>query len=339
MPVVSERYACCGSSNAKILLSLFFRIVTAACIVFVAGLTYRTVLGVNNNLECEIRTPILDTKCSHLVHVVVSVLTALISIISSLQISILKPRVVFATTAVFHLLLLLLYYDTWMVFFVYMQWTVEFIWFLRILQLIPTAAKIFNSVYQLYFLNLGGRCRQDRSVKITSIANIQAVINATMIFHLVCNTVIVVHEYYKTGNNLCFGIVLGLVEFVHRCYAIYIYWKLFRNHERVEVPIKQVMRDAKQELSYKTGDVTDLVMVVPRIIAVGGQSKKEREDNSYAIKSFIDTLSCFCKCCSELVQSTQKISFFDVSHEYVLGLDLLKGNPPTKTTLSSNVVY
>lgn len=315
------------------------RIITAACIVFVAGLTYRTVLDVNNNLECEITTPILDTKCSHLVHIVVSVLTALISIISSLQISMLKPRVVFATTAVFQLLLLLLFYDTWMVFFVYMRWTVEFIWFVQILQLVPTAAKIFNSTHQLYFLTLGGRCRQDRSVKITTIAIIQAVINATMIFHLVCNTMVVIHEYYKTGNIVCFGIVLGLVEFVHRCYAIYIYWKLFRNHERVVVPIKQVIGDAKQELSYKTGDVTDLVMVVPRIIAVGGQSRKEREGNTYAMKSFIDTLSCFCKCCSELVQSTQKIPFCGVSHEYVLGLDLLKGNPTTKTTLSSSVVY
>ena len=247
----------------------------------------------------------------------------------------LKPRVVFAATAVFHSLLLLLYYDTWMVFFVYMRWTAEFIWFVQI-ELIPTVAKISNSIYQLYFLTLGGRCRQDRSVNITTIAIIQAVINATMIFHLVCNTMVVIHEYYKTGNILCFGIVLGLVEFVHRCYAIYIYWILFRNHERVVVPIKQVMGPAEQELSYKTDDVTHLVIVAPRIIAAGDQSRKEREGNSYTMKSFNETLSCFGKCCSELVQSTQKIPFFGVSHKYVLGLDLLKGNTTTKTTLSDN---
>ena len=231
--------------------------------VFVAALACRTTLDINIGLDHQISTPVFDTKISHVIHIIVGAFLSLVAVISSLQISMLQPRVHFAATAVFLPLLLLFYYDAWMLIFVYSRWTNEFIWCFQLLQLIPAVTKIFNSFYQMYFLILDGRYPKDKNVKIASLAIAQALINGAMILHLMCNTVVVTNEFYKTGNILCLGIVLGVVEFVYRCLAIKKYWMLYRKYEEVEVSMIQIIGFAELESLHDidaTCIVTDLVM-------------------------------------------------------------------------------
>ena len=120
----------------------------------------------------------------------------------------------------------ILSYDFWIIYTIFTTWTVNFVWIVQPLYLLPSVALIAHSMYQIFYLTSRERMTAVGNHLQTPIIN--AIFNGVMILHLL--TMVAIFQ------PIAIYIILIYIELMYRVWAIY---KFVCKHPTLQSPVPQ----------------------------------------------------------------------------------------------------